>query len=939
MRYALRSFVHLQAAAFAAAALLGGAAARAQIVGGVDQNMSKMANYQNECAIVANPTDKTQLFAMCNNATGGLFAARSTDSSIPGVVPTWVYPDPSKTIANGNPALGPAACCDPSLAWDTFGNLFLTYIDSGGTNIVTLLSTDSGQTFTTLAQFGPASVDQPTVTADSGEVWIVWNQSNSMVARGAAVTGLGAVGVFGPLQTIPGTVGCSFGDVAIAPNGAVVQACESPSGGAGPASILVNVKPDGLGPGPFGAVITATATNVGGFDPVPAQSRRTVDAEAGLAYDRNSSSPHFGRLYLVYTDASTAGGSDTKIMVRFSDDDGATWSASPITVSDDPSAKSKFLPKIASNRLSGNVAVCWHDARNSTTNSTMQEFCSLATPSGASPSFFANAQIGDGASDGNGSNPPVAGQLDIQFGDYSGLTYHQGWMHPAWADDSNSTGDNPDGTSRYDAYTDGFTGGLAANEGDPHITTVDGVHYDFQGAGEYIVLRDADGLEIQTRQTPVSTASIVGPNPHTGLTSCVSLNTAVAARVGTHRVTLEPNLSGVPDPSGLQLRVDGVLTTLGANGLGLGSGGRVVSSPGNGIEIDFPNGTALIATPLFWPSQGRWYINVDVFHTPSLEGIMGAMARGSWLPALPDGTSLGPIPASLAQRYNDLYRKFGDAWRVTGKTTLFDYAPGTSTDTFTLRSWPKQTAPCALPRNPPVKPLGAAVAQRLCRAIVDRATRDNCVFDVRVTGERGFAKLYLLGQQVRSGSTTTTVSDDRNPSLAGEAVIFTAIVSRSSGASGVPTGNVQFVLDGKPAGEPIALGANGRAAWTASSLEAGNHQVTAGYVPSKGSIFLPSSSLGKSHTVKPSDTVTISNLPMQGGDAQTPCPRLDVVFRRQDAASVPYLGAVLAGLDQQCQSRGPGLLAATVKFLRCAPDPRGAGFGPNAVADITCAKP
>ena len=37
---------------------------------------------------------------------------------------------------------------------------------------------------------------------------------------------------------------------------------------------------------------------------------------------------------------------------------------------------------------------------------------------------------------------------------------------------------------------------------------------------------------------------------------------AVAARVGKHRVTYEPNLSGVPDPSGLQLRVDGTLTTL-----------------------------------------------------------------------------------------------------------------------------------------------------------------------------------------------------------------------------------------------------------------------------------------------------------------------------------------------------------------------------------------
>jgi lysyl endopeptidase len=76
-------------------------------------------------------------------------------------------------------------------------------------------------------------------------------------------------------------------------------------------------------------------------------------------------------------------------------------------------------------------------------------------------------------------------------------------------------------------------------------------------------LRDGNGLEILTRQTPIATIFNPGPNPYTGLATCVSLNTAVAARVGAHRVTYQPNFSGVPDPSGLQLRVDGVLTTLG----------------------------------------------------------------------------------------------------------------------------------------------------------------------------------------------------------------------------------------------------------------------------------------------------------------------------------------------------------------------------------------
>ncbi len=42
-----------------------------------------------------------------------------------------------------------------------------------------------------------------------------------------------------------------------------------------------------------------------------------------------------------------------------------------------------------------------------------------------------------------------------------------------------------------------------SNRGDPHLITADGTPYDFQSVGEFVALRDSDGLEIQTRQTPV----------------------------------------------------------------------------------------------------------------------------------------------------------------------------------------------------------------------------------------------------------------------------------------------------------------------------------------------------------------------------------------------------------------------------------------------------
>lgn len=412
--------------------------------------------------------------------------------------------------------------------------------------------------------------------------------------------------------------------------------------------------------------------------------------------------------------------------------------------------------------------------------------------------------------------------------------------------------------------------------GDPHITTVDGINYDFQSAGEFIALR-GDGLEIQTRQTPVATASVVGPNAHTGLTTCVSIYSAVAARVGNHRVSYQPNfIEGIQDPSGLQLRVDGVLTTLGPEGIDLGSGdpditsptvvgstagaiaqppsgGRIVKSPaGGGIEIHYADGTKLVVTPDYWDAQKKWYLNVNVYETVASEGIMGKLATRSWLPALPDGTSLGPKPDAVHDRYVGLYETFADAWRVTDVTSLFDYAPGTSTATFTLDSWPRENpTSCAIEGEPSAPSLDARVAEQHCSAIVDENSKANCIFDVMVTGHPGFAQTYALTEQLQPGATETTVKDDMDPTKDGENVTFTAAVVRTLSRDGAaPTGTVQFVVDGGNVGSPVALDSNGQAAWSTSGLQVGKHQIVAKYLPSGfGGIFLATSSPEESHTV------------------------------------------------------------------------------------------
>lgn len=387
-----------------------------------------------------------------------------------------------------------------------------------------------------------------------------------------------------------------------------------------------------------------------------------------------------------------------------------------------------------------------------------------------------------------------------------------------------------------------------ADNGDPHIRTVSGENYDFHSAGEFTLLRDGD-MEIQVRQTPVPSASPI-PNGHTGLTSCVSVNTAVAARVSGHRVSYQPSLTGDASPSGMEVRVDGKLVDLDAvPSIPLGGGSRVArASVGGGIQIDFEDGTTLLVVPGWWSSHNIWYLNLSILNTPATSGIMGFIPPGSWLPTLPDGTSMGPRPASSTDRFDDLNRKFADAWRVTNATSLFDYAPGMSTADFTNKDWPVEgSTNCSLPKQPLVEPIDRDVAEELCGQIAKRDARANCAFDVALTGEPNFARTYELTQMLEEQATGTEVFTTKASSEPGERVDFVAVVkSKKTGeriapAAGRETGAVQFTLNGAKLGKPVQVDAFGRATLTTSRLKPGKHRIGATYVPAKAEAeFLPS---------------------------------------------------------------------------------------------------
>lgn len=383
-------------------------------------------------------------------------------------------------------------------------------------------------------------------------------------------------------------------------------------------------------------------------------------------------------------------------------------------------------------------------------------------------------------------------------------------------------------------------GGLddGSDNGDPHIHTVDGKRYDFQAAGEFILLRDREGLEVQTRQTPVLTANPI-TDSYTGLKSCVSLNTAVAARVGTHRISYQPGR----ERGQFQFFLDGKPAQLTAQGFSL-DGHHVSGFDVDGVtalRVDYLHHAVLIATPLFWTPHSVWYLNISISRTQADEGLMGAIPVDTWLPLLRSGASVGPMPGGLNERYITLYKTFADSWRLTDQSSLFVYELGTSTNTFTDKDWPSKEPPCKLKAHFEIPgwvvPQGMEIekAKQICGIIADDGLNRDCVFDVATTGDADFARAYRITQEIRQRSTAVQI-------VATAKGVVTAIVSSLSGKQPIPKGTVTFYVDGNAVDAPVQLDANGRAKWKISGLDAGTYNINAVFIPVDAMAHYPSSS-------------------------------------------------------------------------------------------------
>jgi hypothetical protein len=247
----------------------------------------------------------------------------------------------------------------------------------------------------------------------------------------------------------------------------------------------------------------------------------------------------------------------------------------------------------------------------------------------------------------------------------------------------------------------------AVSVGDTHITTFDGLYYDFQASGEYLLAQDGPDFIVQARQ---ASGAPTWPN--------AAVNKAIATKMGATRVAvyIEPT----------RLVIDGAATNLADGKSILLPTGVQVTRQANVYTISSESGDQVQTT-----LNSTW-INVSVglgfTPRPQVSGLLGnPLGNGHELL-----TSNGVVLTEPVL-FRDLYQTYATSWRVPPRESLFG----------------KETIKFGIPAKPfystGLTATQAARARAICQAAgVKGATfLDSCMIDTAVLNDEKAAKVFV----------------------------------------------------------------------------------------------------------------------------------------------------------------------------------------------------
>jgi hypothetical protein len=250
---------------------------------------------------------------------------------------------------------------------------------------------------------------------------------------------------------------------------------------------------------------------------------------------------------------------------------------------------------------------------------------------------------------------------------------------------------------------------VAAGIGDTHLVTFNGLLYDFQASGDFVLAQTDSNFIVQTRQI---SGAPTWPD--------ASVNQAVATQMGKTRVAF------CTAPS--RLKIDGTAAQI--------ADGQILSLPG-GVDILRTGNVYLVADQTGNSMRAEvnpTYINVSVGlgrWPATVRGIL-ANANGNvnQIQARTGTVLTNPFA------FDQLYHEYADSWRVSAKESLLS----TCADREGERGIPKKPF---YANN--LEPQLYKRARAVCAAagVRVRSLLDACTLDVAVIGRETAAKVFV----------------------------------------------------------------------------------------------------------------------------------------------------------------------------------------------------